>query len=214
MDDGDSGDTVLGNVFYQLQCGPFIGGGHDNLVRNNLIIECPKAIHVDSRGVRRGYDLENRKMVAAVTSVNPKLPPWSTKYPEMADLLEFHPELPTGNVVESNVAVRCPKLVNLSGKPDEFKFMTIGENLNFDKDDPGFVAADQMDFRLRPDSPVFRKLPGFRAIPMEKIGLYVDEYRPKLPAGVRQALPVTPKPGEVFNSETDLNQSNQKPKGR
>ena len=31
MDDGDSGDTVFGNVFYKTASGAFIGGGHDNI---------------------------------------------------------------------------------------------------------------------------------------------------------------------------------------
>ena len=37
--------------------------------------------------------------------------------------------------------------------------------------DPGFVNAAQGDFRLKPDSEVFSKLPGFQPIPFEKIGL-------------------------------------------
>ena len=212
-DDGDSGDTIVGNIFWQMQCGPFIGGGHDNIVRNNIILDCPKAIHVDSRGVERNYNLQNKKMVEAVTSVNPSQPPWSTKYPELAKLLESHPELPTGNVVETNVVARCVKMVNLGGKPENFKFMTVGQNLDLGQADPGFIAMDKMDLRLRPDSPIFAKLPGFKPIPFEKIGLYVDEYRPTLPADIRKS-PAPMKPGEVFHSETDLNQSNKKPAGR
>jgi hypothetical protein len=41
-----------------------------------------------------------------------------------------------------------------------------------------FVAADQLDFRIRPDA----VLPeGFPRIEFEKIGLYVDEHRPTVP---------------------------------
>ena len=47
--------------------------------------------------------------------------------------------------------------------------------------DPGFVDMEHLDFRLRPDSHLLRDLPGFQQIPVEKIGLYVDEYRKKLP---------------------------------
>ena len=41
--------------------------------------------------------------------------------------------------------------------------------------DPGFVDAANGDFRLREDSPA-REL-GFEALPVDQIGLYVDEYR-------------------------------------
>jgi hypothetical protein len=42
--------------------------------------------------------------------------------------------------------------------------------------DPGFVDADNQDFHLREDSAVL-KLPGWERIPIERIGLYKDEYR-------------------------------------
>ncbi len=45
--------------------------------------------------------------------------------------------------------------------------------------DPGFVDAENEDFRLKEDSPAYKL--GFRPIPFEKIGLYVDEYRKSLP---------------------------------
>lgn len=47
--------------------------------------------------------------------------------------------------------------------------------------DPGFVNAATGDFRLRPDAEFLPRLPGFKPIPFEKIGLYVDELRKRLP---------------------------------
>ena len=47
--------------------------------------------------------------------------------------------------------------------------------------DPGFVNLAKRDFRLKPDAQVFKDLPGFQPIPVEKIGLFVDEYRKRLP---------------------------------
>ena len=38
------------------------------------------------------------------------------------------------------------------------------------------------DFRLKPDAKVFKDLPGFQPIPFDKIGLFVDEYRRRLPS--------------------------------
>jgi beta-lactamase class D len=42
-------------------------------------------------------------------------------------------------------------------------------------DQPGFVDASHRDFRLRDDSPAWKL--GFERIPVEKIGLFTDEYR-------------------------------------
>ncbi|MDZ7330854.1 MAG: right-handed parallel beta-helix repeat-containing protein [candidate division KSB1 bacterium] len=44
--------------------------------------------------------------------------------------------------------------------------------------DPGFKNIKQADFRLKPSSPAFKL--GFKEIPIEKIGLFRDEYRREL----------------------------------
>ena len=61
------------------------------------------------------------------------------------------------------------------------QFGTVADNLTTDED-LGFQDAGKMDFRLRDESVVFKKLPKFQRIPFEKIGLCVDEYRKSLPA--------------------------------
>lgn len=48
-------------------------------------------------------------------------------------------------------------------------------------DDMGFKNAAKLDFRMSGDAPAFQKVPGFEAIPFEKIGLHTDEHRTKLP---------------------------------
>ncbi len=62
IDDGGSGITVLGNIFYNVKTRAdgeagviFISGGRDNLVKNNVFISSPNAVHVDARGL--GCDL-------------------------------------------------------------------------------------------------------------------------------------------------------------
>jgi hypothetical protein len=50
---------------------------------------------------------------------------------------------------------------------------------NLAGEDPLFIDESKMDFRLKPESPAWKL--GFKPIPVEKIGLQVDEYRTELP---------------------------------
>lgn len=90
--------------------------------------------------------------------------------------------------IGNNVAVNC-------GTPFSWTFIkgaksvrseepfVAGKNVTY-TEDPGFVNLAKRDFRLRPDSRIFRDLPGFKPIPVDKIGLFVDEYRRRLPSDV------------------------------
>lgn len=87
--------------------------------------------------------------------------------------------------IANNVAVNC-------GKPFSWTFIAgtnslrtndwfaSGKNMGYGTD-PGFVNLAKRDFRLKTDAPLFKDLPGFQPIPVEKIGLFVDEYRKRLP---------------------------------
>lgn len=88
-------------------------------------------------------------------------PPYTERYPELKGFFEFNGEKRT-NFTERNVAVRCPMLLDGDWE----------ENDNFVTDtDPGFVDAAAMNFQLREDAEVFRKIPGFEAIPFNRIGM-------------------------------------------
>ena len=40
LDDAASGATIYGNVFYKASHAAFIGGGRDNIVENNIMVDC------------------------------------------------------------------------------------------------------------------------------------------------------------------------------
>jgi len=67
------------------------------------------------------------------------------------------------NEVKNNVFVNCPRHV----KPTDVDVSGV-PNL-WVTEDPGFVDKAGGDLTLRPDSPVFNKLPGFQPIPFEKM---------------------------------------------
>lgn len=73
--------------------------------------------------------------------------------------------------------------------PEDYQFFKYGNKIMMEKlkkrgnivinTDPGFVDFENGNFHLKDDSPAFKL--GFKRIPMEKIGLYIDEYRTELP---------------------------------
>ena len=71
--------------------------------------------------------------------------------------------------------------MNVSGKPEHFTRMTIGENVQFDGD-PGFLDIEDNDLSLRDDAELTRRMPSFARIAFGDIGLLVDEWRSVLPA--------------------------------
>jgi parallel beta-helix repeat protein len=180
LDDADSGDTLEGNVMYRMGTGAAIGGGHDNILRNNVAIDCPGGFGVDARGVGRKYD-QDSGMLRDYRKLNPVNPPWSTRFPSLPGLLQNNPGLPFGCVLERNVVIGTDKKAELRGKPEHFKVVTVKDNAALMLEDMRFANADKLDFRMAADAPVFKKVAGFAAIPFAKIGLYVDEHRQSLP---------------------------------
>ncbi len=179
LDDMFCGTTIFGNVFYDVTRAAFIGGGRDNRVENNIFVDCRPALHIDARAMGwAGYHV-NTTMKQRLEAMPYRQSPWSEKYPRLLTLWDDEPAAPKGNVVVCNVCV--------GGKwdsvqPQARRYSRIENNLVTDED-PGFVDRQHLDFRLRDDAPLFAKLPCFRKIPFESIGLVDDVTRECLPPG-------------------------------
>ena len=172
FDDGDGGQTVHGNVFYKASGGNFGAvfnhGGHDNVVTNNLFIECDQAIGSapwSDSGWKEWLD-GDLWQTRLREEVDITKSPYTDRYPDLQGFFEY--DGLRMNHASRNVAVRCKNFVE--------------GNWNVDKslvtqEDPGFVDAAAKNFALRKDAAVFALIPDFEAIPFEKIGIFVDEYR-------------------------------------
>ena len=183
FDDGDGGDIVFGNVFFR--CGDpgtgsfgtvFSHGGHDNLAENNIFIQCGRALGSApwsherwKETIKGGNDCFWQDKL--LKEVDITKPPYTTRYPSLAGFMDPKPGQPRVNRAVRNVFVRCAHVSSGNWQvPPE-------ENWTTDRD-PGFINAPKGDFRLKADSDVFSKLPGFQPIPFEKIGLIRDALRP------------------------------------
>lgn len=183
LDDGDSGDVIEGNVAYRMAACAASGGGHDNVLRNNVAIECKRGVGMDARGVARGYD-KNKTLLTKLTTFEVLRAPWRNRFPTLAAIAETPPPLPVGCRIESNLAVDCEEATSIRARPEELKVATIRDNVAVTAAEAGFVGAAKLNFAMRKDAAVFTKVPGFHPIPFEKIGLYTNDLRPALPTHV------------------------------
>lgn len=177
LDDMISAVTMYGNIFWDTARGHFggiqINGGKDNLVVNNLFVDCTAALSFSPWGKNRWlsklYNSRFRKNMFA-EGVKPTEPPHITKYPDLAELKERIDH----NYLWRNVTFECPQFTLRDKGQNEM----LG-NVELTKN-PGFTDADKGNFALPNDSTLYDRL-GFRPIPFDEIGLYVDEHRPTLP---------------------------------
>jgi hypothetical protein len=172
MDDCVSGTQIYGNVLWKLHRAVFLGGGRDFKVENNIFIDCDPAIDIDGRGMSKSpvwHNMVYNTMKERLEKMNWQQPPYSTRYPELADLQKYYAKddgLPPGNIlVARNICVGEKWLTVRWGATDEM----VEVRDNFVKADPHFVDATNGDFRLKDDSPAYKL--GFKKIPVEQIGL-------------------------------------------
>lgn len=209
LDDCDSGDTLEGNVLYKVGRAFLIGGGRDNPIRNNLIIDCPIGIHLDSRGMSwkqwnnpeyAGWNLEEK-----AEKLNYKSPPWSEKYPSLARIMSDSPREPLHTTIESNIFINSSKSAASfnSTTTKILPKLKVEDNLVLQKvaltdeekakkpkgfayekmpEDLSFVDFDTGNFTLKEDSFLLKKRPELQKIPFEEIGLKVNDVRKSLPA--------------------------------
>ncbi|HRR32947.1 MAG TPA: right-handed parallel beta-helix repeat-containing protein [Kiritimatiellia bacterium] len=92
FDDAISGMLVYGNLFERASNGHFGGvqihGGHNNIIDNNLFIDCRYGVSFSPWGQKRWEEFLARDTIQRLmfTDVDIRQPPYSRRYPELADL--------------------------------------------------------------------------------------------------------------------------------
>jgi hypothetical protein len=174
LDDIMSGHSIVGNVFYRVTRAAFIGGGRDNVVANNIFVDCKPALHIDARGMGAYNYGADTMQPRRLKEMPYRESPWKEHYPGLVNMLEEEPHIPRNNRVVRNICVGGRwEEVSAQARPgmiDEGNLVGV---------DPHFVDAAGLDFRLRPDSPAWAQ--GFERIPMAEIGLYEDPLRASWP---------------------------------
>lgn len=190
LDNGTMGVTVEGNVFHLI--GGFDdwssratknNGGAYNRFRNNVFIDCHIPYNMGVWFASMPGEMFEKQYLAPWREIFARYDfarlPHGRKYPELLKFWDEERQRPVTSVFERNVIFNrerplCAKNerqgIDQNGLEDKFKLTQIRDNW-VSRDDPGFVDYANGDFRLRPDAPVFKHVPGFEPIPFERMGL-------------------------------------------
>ena len=174
-DDGACGMYVYGNILYKAGLQPvLLGGGSDNHYKNNIFIGTPYGLYVDNRlenWAKGTIDIIKERL----EMVNYESGPFKEKYPWAANYVSEGIATPKRNVAERNLFYDISKLLICPGeRPYERAYMEMYDNWitwsGKGFDEPGFVDEKNGNWNLKPDAAIFKYIPGFEAIPVDKIG--------------------------------------------
>ncbi len=107
LDDFASGFDLIGNIFYRAGRAVQIGGGRENLVANNLFIECAPAVHLDARGLGWASNYFNGDypwLFDRFRELSADQPPYAERYPVLRTLLNDEPPVPKNNRFVHNIS--------------------------------------------------------------------------------------------------------------
>lgn len=205
LDDLFSSATLYGNLFYQVTYPVFLGGGRDNLIENNVFIDCPKAVQVDARalgwcGPHADGRIKEAQTRGTIAGIRYREPPFSTRYPQLVNLLDDEPKKPKGNILRRNVfwpgtgadirrvmhgavPTNWWNAIDAQSRP----FVKLEDNLT--AADPKFADERNGNFQLTDASPAWAT--GFQRIPVERIGLMAGDDRASWPV-THSPLPLPP----------------------
>lgn len=129
LDDCASGTIVTGNVIQGAHRGVMIGGGRDNLFRNNKFVDCDIAIHFDARGLGWAsfwFNGKDTTLFDGLKAMPTTGEPWRSRYPQLLTVANDEPARPKGNVVEENQSWSGKWVDYLNGLAE--RDLTLSEN--------------------------------------------------------------------------------------
>ena len=188
MDDALSGQTIYGNLLVNVpQYALHLGGGRDLNVTNNVIINPgQRAVSYDDRA-RDGalYDgwfdhaAKEGDMWRALYDSPWQSGVWQAAFPQyramtddfsQADTAAFIPN-PADSTLRGNMIFDRRKSIGSISEP-AMQFSSIGDNAVYplDKINAFFEDAPNGDYRIRDSAKIQETVPGFREIPLSRIG--------------------------------------------
>jgi alpha-glucosidase len=112
-DDGACGMEVVGNIFRKAgSMTVLIGGGDDNVYRDNIFVDCPLAFHLDDRlsNWSKALITPDGLFHTRLQAVHYNEPPYSVLYPTLPGYFADSVGLPRRNVIANNLFLNVGKL--------------------------------------------------------------------------------------------------------
>jgi hypothetical protein len=98
----------------------FVGGGRDNIIRNNVCRNVGTCLHLDNRGLNWQHDsctvnsTWTGRLVQELLDVHYQQPPYSTAFPEIVTTLDRRPCTPVNNSFVNNFACNTSVYIDAS----------------------------------------------------------------------------------------------------
>ncbi len=183
LDDAISGTLIQGNLFRRCAAGKLgfggvqIHGGKDNILDNNVFIDCAAAVSFSP------WDAKHWKEFTAkfLTRQDFDAALYTSRYPAVANLDQ---DLNI-NHLWRNLVVRCGETLRRNKNGARL----AGNQVVAAADD--FADAGRGVLRLSPSSAILQNT-AFHPVPIDAIGLYADRLRPDPPTGLVETLRATP----------------------
>ena len=182
-----SGQTAYGNVIVNTSGRGFmIGGGRDNIIKHNVIVE-PGAdgIMYDERAREGQYEggwwgTASGKWQFSVLASSPyQNPVWKALFPELAQVKPYPEQTdkddpfnavnPAGSVIEGNVIYSYPRKAGYRISDGVAEFSDVENNItSIYKTD--FVSYKKGNYTLRDSAKLYESIPDFGKIDFSSIG--------------------------------------------
>lgn len=173
MDDQASGSVIYGNVIEYVNDAMRLGGGHNQTVVNNLLIDSGDSVLFDDRGTtwQPGLCAPGGGLQAKLQAVPYGDEPWASRYTYLPRLaVDATPCVPKNNVLQDNVFY---KTRDRGVDPHIEQYGYVHTNW-LTLQNPGFVDESSKDFSLVPSPLVTSKLPRFEPVPFDRIGVLAN----------------------------------------
>lgn len=136
LDDEQSGYLIEDNVCEDSMTCYFVGGGRDNIVRNNVCKNVGTCMHLDNRGLNWQHDscvinaTWTGRLVQELFNVKYTQPPYSTAFPEIVDTLNRHPCTPVNVSFVGNFGCNVTQMIDAKQSDLAAWYDTYADNTN------------------------------------------------------------------------------------
>lgn len=183
-DDSGAGKAIYGNILCGVAgYGVMVGAGNNNQIYNNLIIKTLVSINDDERSYYGNFQESMCRFPGGfffyeqIHFPSYATQAWNVRYADSTLLKYTNVEdwedrwMP---VAAGRTVIRGNCLVGsgpVQVSPCTAKFSVVRDNMSYDSAEAASIAdVEHLDFRLLPDSPVYRDIPFWQDIPVDRIG--------------------------------------------